>query len=100
MLRASRKGNFAMTARNSRFDGLFSAASQTKETSKHLDSQTSKRSEVQMSKSKDPNFQRTTIYIPRDLHRKFKAAAVVKDMDMSDIVSGLIEEWLIKESDT
>jgi uncharacterized protein (UPF0297 family) len=99
MLRASREGNFAMTEGTSRFDGLFSAANQTRETLMNLDAQTSKRTDVQMSKSKDPNFQRTTIYIPRELHRKFKAAAVVRGIDMSDIVSDLLKEWLQKELD-
>lgn len=47
-------------------------------------------------KSTDPNFTRTTIYLPKDLHRQLKAAAASEDKQMSDIVIELIEGWLNK----
>lgn len=48
------------------------------------------------SKSTDPNYIRTTIYLPKQLHRRMKAAALSQDRQMSDIVAELVEEWLSK----
>ena len=45
-------------------------------------------------KGKDPNYQRTTFYIPKDIHREFKMAALEDDLEMSDIVETLISQWL------
>lgn len=45
-------------------------------------------------KGKDPNYQRTTIYIPKDIHREFKMAALEDGAEMSDIVEDLISQWL------
>lgn len=45
-------------------------------------------------KGKDPNYQRTTFYIPKDIHREFKMAALEDDLEMSDIVEDLISQWL------
>ena len=75
------------------FGKLFRARS-TPQTS---DAQTSKSSDVRkqkLSKSKDPEYQRTTIYLPKDLHRRLKAEAVVSDREISDIVETLVAEWL------
>lgn len=83
---------------NSRFDALFGAAKQGKGNEQSSDIQTSKQVDAQMSKSKDPDFQRTTIYMPRTLHRRFKAAVAIRDEDMSDIVTLLVEQWLERES--
>jgi transcriptional regulator GlxA family with amidase domain len=100
-----------MSANESRFDSLFSAARSThpEQMSEHLDIQTSKslniqtsssvedaseQTEVQASKSKNPTFQRTTVYLPKDLHKRFKVTAMNEDKEMSDIMIGLIEQWL------
>jgi hypothetical protein len=48
----------------------------------------------QLAKNKDPNYQRTTLYLPKSLHRKLKAAAANSDREMSDIMQELIEQWL------
>ncbi|MEM6839510.1 MAG: CopG family transcriptional regulator [Cyanobacteria bacterium P01_C01_bin.120] len=45
-------------------------------------------------KGKDPNYQRTTFYIPKDIHRAFKMAALEDNLEMSDIVEDLISQWL------
>jgi len=45
-------------------------------------------------KGKDPNYQRTTFYIPKDIHREFKMAALEDGVEMSDVVEDLISQWL------
>jgi hypothetical protein len=88
----------------SRFDNLFGAARSGKaaETPKHSDAQTSSAIEhpdIQTSKSKDPNYQRTTIYLPKALHRRLKAAAANEDKEMSAIMEELLEQWLNAKQD-
>jgi hypothetical protein len=46
------------------------------------------------SKSTDPNYIRTTVYLPKQLHRRMKAAALSQDKQMSDIIAELVETWL------
>jgi hypothetical protein len=84
-----------MSSEKSRFDGLFSVArskaetdafAQTSKPTRHLD--------VQTSKSSNPDYQRTTLYIPKSLHKQFKAAAVTDEKDMSDIMTELIQDWI------
>ena len=90
---------------------------QTK-TSKHLNVQTSEHSESQTSeplkalmaervakksnsgkiaKSADPNYVRTTFYLPKTLHRKLKIKSLEADQEMSEIVEELIADWLSKD---
>jgi len=86
-----------VTEKQSRFDGLFGAVKVTKsdaQTSEHLDIQVSESLDVQTSKGKDPNYQRTTIYLPKPLHRQFKAAAATDGKEMSTIVEELVQLWL------
>ena len=87
-----------MTPKESRFDSLFSAVKnkQVVNESKHLDVQTSKNLDVQTSKSKNPDYMRTTVYLPKALHKRFKVAVMDEDRDMSEIVAELIDEWLSK----
>ena len=77
----------------SRFDGLFGAVRQQPAEPQTQTSTDSEPTEP-IAKGKDPNYQRTTIYLPKALHRKFKAAAVAADREMSDIAEELIEQWL------
>ena len=51
-------------------------------------------SSLPLSKTKDPNYTRTTIYLPKMLHRKLKARAAEEGQEMSEIVETLVEEWL------
>ena len=83
----------------SRFDNLFGAARSSKaaDTTESSDTQTSNTTEhldIQTSKSKDPTYQRTTIYLPKTMHRRLKAAAANEDKEMSAIVEELLEQWL------
>jgi hypothetical protein len=100
-----------MSSKESRFDSLFNAArlNQPELTSEHSNIQTSEsldiqtntldidaheQLDVQTSKSKNPTFQRTTVYLPKELHKKFKVTAMNEDREMSDIMIELIEQWL------
>ena len=47
-------------------------------------------------KSSNSNYQRTTVYLPKDIHRKLKFAALDEEKDMSEIMTELIEAWLKK----
>ncbi len=79
---------------SSRFDDLFSAArSKTQESSP----EPTKAKETKKSKSRDPDYVRTTIYLPKRLHQQLKVAAVQGDKDMSEIIEGLVDAWLQAE---
>jgi len=81
----------------SRFDDLLrqrKPANPDNETSECLDVWMSKRSDTQTSKSKNPSYQRTTIYLRKELHTKLKTAAIVEGMEMSEVIETLIEQWL------
>ncbi|MGB5772593.1 MAG: CopG family transcriptional regulator [Crocosphaera sp.] len=79
---------------SSRFDDLFSAArSKTEDISP--ESTTIK--ETKKSKSRDPDYVRTTIYLPKRLHQQLKVAAVQGNKDMSEIISGLVDAWVQSE---
>jgi len=88
----------------SRFDNLFGAARSGKaaDATESSDTQTSDATEhldIQTSKSKDPTYQRTTIYLPKAMHRRLKAAAANEDKEMSVIVEELLEQWLNSRQD-
>lgn len=59
-----------------------------------IESQPSSPENRSLAKSKDPNCQRTTLYLAKSLHRQFKAAAATEGQEMSDIMEKLIQEWL------
>ena len=75
---------------SSRFDQLFNAARKSSEPSegKTLAKSTRK------SKSSDPDYIRTTVYLPKSLHKKLKSVAIEEEQDMSSIVESLVREWL------
>lgn len=80
----------------SRFDSLFSVVrSQDSEpiASEATEGVTRKPSK-QQGKSADPNYARTTIYLPKQLHKQLKSAAMDEERDMSDIVAELVGDWL------
>ena len=64
------------------------ASNQNISTSKRLNSQTFK------AKSSNPDYTRTTVYLPKKMHKKLKAIAVDEEREMSSIVEELIETWL------
>lgn len=73
----------------SRFDALFGAAKPKEQTREPTSSKP-----VRKSKSTDPDYVRTTVYLPKQLHKQLKAAAADEEREMSDIVKELVEQWL------
>ena len=69
-----------------------SKSSQNVSTSEHPSIQTSK------AKSTNPDYTRTTIYLPKKMHKKLKAIALEEEKEMSSIVEELIEAWLMSQS--
>lgn len=47
-------------------------------------------------KSSDPGYQKTTVYLPKELHRDVKIACLQADppLDMSDVVEQKLADWL------
>lgn len=80
-----------------RFNDFFKA-SRPNATSEHSDIQAPEISDAPLSKSKDPGYKRTTVYLPADVHRQLKARAANEGREMSDIIETLVTEWL-KPSD-
>lgn len=81
---------------SSRFDELFGAARghESVDTAKLTNAKP-----VRKSKSTDPDYVRTTVYLPKRLHKQLKAAAADEEREMSDILEQLVEQWL-KSLDT
>jgi hypothetical protein len=83
----------------SRFDTLFSEAgasrtdlseNKTEEVSE-LEKKTP--SSKQTTKSTDPDYIRATIYLPKEMHRQIKVAAIVEEREMSDIVAEAVSQY-------
>lgn len=78
----------------SRFDDLFGAVKGRGEEPSQQPSERKK------AKGTDPDYVRTTVYLPKRLHRKLKAAALSEEREMSEIVEDLVSQWLeSRESD-
>jgi ABC-type iron transport system FetAB ATPase subunit len=74
----------------SRFDDLFGAVSRSRaDDTPPLPAQEKKRA-----KGSNPDYVRTTIYLPKQLHRQLKAAALDEEQEMSEIIEELIHQWL------
>ncbi|MEA5569063.1 CopG family transcriptional regulator [Anabaena sp. UHCC 0399] len=80
----------------SRFDDLIDAARSRQQRDQP---QPTPDTPTSVTKSTDPAYTRTTIYLPKQLHRQLKAAAVAQERQMSDIVAELVEQWLGKEKE-
>lgn len=76
----------------SRFDDLFGAVKG------HGEEPSQQPSQKKKAKGSDPDYVRTTVYLPKRLHRKLKAAALDEEREMSEIVEELIEQWLESRS--
>jgi hypothetical protein len=76
-----------------RFAGLFSTARVTQPVEPASVRKEKKEAE-RTTKSTDPTYQRTTLYIPKTLHRQFKSATIDDDQEMSEVMEKLIQEWL------
>ena len=79
---------------STRFDALFGATKQKEQTREPTDSKP-----VRKSKSSDPDYVRTTVYLPKRLHKQLKAAAADEEREMSDILEELVEQWLKSRSE-
>ena len=87
------QGDFTVNKKKSgRFDELIDAARSRQQRDKQQSSDGDKSTSI--TKSTDPNYTRTTIYLPKDLHRRLKATAASKERQMSDIMIELVEQWL------
>lgn len=74
---------------SSRFDALFGVARQQEQTPAPAEQKP-----VKKTKSTDPDYVRTTVYLPKRLHKQLKAAAADEEQEMSEILEGLVEQWL------
>lgn len=67
------------------------------QTFKHSDAQTSNQPDIQpakKAKSANPDYTRTTVYLPKKMHKQLKAIALDEEREMSSIVEELIDTWL------
>lgn len=79
----------------SRFDDLFSAARTRPGKSAQEESvEPTKKTPVRKTKSTDPSYIRTTVYLPKQLHKQLKTAATDEEREMSDIAAEAIAHYL------
>ena len=71
----------------SRFDDLFQTTYQEHQV---FDQQPPSK----QSKSTNPEYKRTTIYLRKTLHRKLKATAAEQEREMSEIIEEMVENYL------
>lgn len=45
-------------------------------------------------KRSDPNYKQIGCYVPVDLYRRVKARAALEDIDVSDVVADLLQDWV------
>ena len=67
------------------------------QTVKRSDAQTSNQPNIQpakKAKSANPDYTRTTVYLPKKMHKQLKARALDEEREMSSIVEELIDTWL------
>ncbi|OUL37463.1 CopG family transcriptional regulator [Nostoc sp. T09] len=81
--------------KTSRFDDLIDAARSRQQRDNLQPTEAQPNS---LSKSTDPEYIRTTIYLPKQLHRKLKATAASQERQMSDIMTELVEQWLLSNN--
>ena len=53
-----------------------------------------KPTEKKQGKGSNPNYVSTTFYLPKQLHRQLKKAALDEEREMSEIVEELVDRWL------
>ncbi len=81
--------------KTSRFDDLIDAARSRQQRDKP---QLMDEKPTTASKSTSSDYTRTTVYLPKQLHRQLKAAAASQERQMSDILTELVEQWLLSEN--
>ncbi|HKQ76727.1 MAG TPA: CopG family transcriptional regulator [Blastocatellia bacterium] len=45
-------------------------------------------------KFKNPDYIQTTVYLPRTQHKALKVALIQDDLEFSDLIEQLIDQWL------
>ncbi|MDJ0734578.1 MAG: CopG family transcriptional regulator [Nostocaceae cyanobacterium] len=80
--------------KSSRFDELIDAARNRQQ----RDIESGVEQLTRKTKSTDPDYIRTTLYLPKQLHRRLKILAASQERQMSDIVAELVEQWLQSEN--
>ncbi|MGB3613718.1 MAG: hypothetical protein WBA10_07990 [Elainellaceae cyanobacterium] len=45
-------------------------------------------------KRSDPNYKQIGCYVPVDLYRRVKSRAALEDIDVSDVVADLLQDWI------
>ncbi len=97
MLLRNRLGDFFMSKKGdssgSRFDDLFGAA-KTSSIKPESKLQPIEKPPVRKTKSTDPDYIRTTVYLPKQLHKQLKSAAADEETEMSDIMTQAITRYL------
>lgn len=97
MLLRNWQGDFVMSknggSSGSRFDDLFGAA-RTSSIEPEPKSQPIEKPPVRKTKSTDPDYIRTTVYLPKQLHKQLKSAAADEEIEMSDIMTQAIARYL------
>ncbi len=83
----------------SRFDNFINAArapkpDPTSETPTPTEAIPTEESPPKKSKSSDPDYMRTTVYLPRQIHRRLKSAAADEEKEISEIIEELVTGWL------
>lgn len=76
----------------SRFDDLFK--SKGKPVSNESRDSKSADPSSPLPKSKDPDYVRTTVYLPKQLHRQLKSLAAQSEQEMSEIVEASLVQYL------
>ena len=77
----------------SRFDDLFGAA-RTSSKQPESELQPIEKAKARKTKSTDPDYIRTTVYLPKQLHKQLKSAAADEEREMSDIMTHAIAQYL------
>ena len=92
------KSKSSKTSKNLDSETSFHLSTQTSKTvnESSQNDDTSKYPNVQtpLAKSTNPDYTRTTIYLPKKMHKKLKAIALEEEKEMSSIVEELIGAWL------
>jgi hypothetical protein len=89
----------------SRFDTLFSEAGASRTDLSPSEAtlsvpQSKTLSDKRTTKSTDPDYTRATIYLPKQLHKQIKTAAVIEEREMSDIVAEAISQYFSNSLNT
>lgn len=67
----------------------------------HSDAQTSKHlnTSTPQGKSSRKDYKRTTVYLPAEMHKRLKLAALQQGMEMSAIVEQAVDAWMSEHLD-